>query len=62
MILLLIMFIIYKLVTIVTTDEGKLLRGKLVILSIALLMGSVAGMLARPVITSIYKPLEAFVD
>jgi hypothetical protein len=62
MILLLIMFIVYKLVTIVTTDEGKLLRGKLVILSLALILGTASAALARPILTSIYKPLEALVD
>ena len=62
LILLLIMFIIYKLVTIATTDEGKLLRGKLVILSLALLLGTVTAAIARPIITTIYKPLEALVD
>jgi hypothetical protein len=62
MLLLLIMFIVYKLVTIVTTDEGKLLRGKLVILSLAIMLGSISGLLAHPVITSIYKPLEPLID
>ena len=62
MLLLLVMFMVYKLVTIVTTDEGKLLRGKLVILSLAILIGTGAAMVAPPLITTIYKPLEAFID
>ena len=62
MLLLLVMFIIYKLVTIATVDEGKLLKGKLVILSLSIMIGAIAGMIARPIITSIYKPLEAIVD
>jgi hypothetical protein len=62
MLLLLIMFLVYKLVTIVTTDETKLLRGKLVILSLALILGTVAGMLARPLVTTLNKPLDYIID
>jgi len=62
MMLLLFMFIIYKLVTVLTTDEAKLLRGKLVILSLAIMLGTVAARLATPILLTIYKPLEALID
>lgn len=60
--LLLIMFLVYKLVTIVTTDEAKLLRGQLVILSLSILIGTILSWVGPTVLLTVYKPLEALVD
>ena len=54
MLLLLVMFLVYRLVTVLTTDEAKLLRGKLVILSLAIIIGTGVAMIAPAVLTTIY--------
>ena len=62
MIVLIISYLIFGIVTAWTTDKGKLFQGKLVIAALAILLGTAAAWLVPVVATSIYKQLDLIID
>lgn len=62
LVLLLISYFIFGLVQAFTDDKHKLLRGKMIMLGSMILVASVLGAIATPIITTIRRELDALID